>query len=302
MEVPGMQSSGSYRCLLSYTVPHRFWLVTGSRKRKVDIGNNDSLHLMAVVWDAETGIVPPDISPQMSVTRDGESVTQLAPWPMLSQRMGFHFGDNVALDGNGTYQVEVSIGSPSIHRTGSLADNQGQTSFDFEIDFREAELLDVMLRDIPLDEEGTNGAVDPMGMEMLPSTRVPGERDLPGTIRGTATSGDARFVVTTLTDATPFGGGENQTYLAVSPRTPYNHYVMPMMSLSGTLSRGGDTIYDGALQSTIDPGLHYHYGAVVPSIESGDELTIAVESPPQTARHEGYEKAFFEMDDMTISL
>jgi hypothetical protein len=32
-------------------------------------------------------------------------------------------------------------------------------------------------------------------------------------------------------------------------------------------------------------------------VESSDELTITVDPPPQTARHEGYETAFFEMSD-----
>jgi hypothetical protein len=297
-----MQSSGSYNCALSYTFPHRFWLVTGSRREKVEIEADDSVHLMPVVWDADTGIVPPDINPQMSITQDGDNVTQLSPWPMLSQPMGFHFGDNVQLGGDGTYQVEVRIGSPSTRRTGSLADNQGQASFTFEFDFQQSTLEEVMYQDIPSEKEGTKGAVDPMSMEMMPSTQVPEEGALPGTVRGTATSGDAPFVVTTLSDATPFGGDESETYLAVSPRTPYNRFMLPLMSLSGTLTRGDETIYDGILQSTIDPDLSYHYGAVISSIESGDELTIAVDSPPQTARHEGYETAFFEMDDMTLSL
>lgn len=302
MKMAGMQSSSGYRCALAYTFPHRFWLVTGGRRKRVDIAGDDSAHLMPVVWDAETGIVPPDINPQVSVTRNGESVAQFAPWPMLSQPMGFHFGDNVQLDGDGTYQVDLRIGSPSTRRTGSLADARGQASFTFEFDFRRAVLDEVTYRDIPSEREGTRGAVEPMSMETLPSTRVPREGDLPGTVRGTATSGDAPVVVTTLSDATPFGGGEGDTYLAVSPRTPHNRYMLPMMSLSGTLTRGRETAFEGALRSTIDPNLHYHYGAAVPGVESGDELTVAVDSPPQTARHEGYETAFFEMSEMTMSL
>jgi hypothetical protein len=302
MEMAGMQSSGSYKCALTYTYPHRFWLVTGGRREKVDIKSNDSTHLMPVVWETETGIVPPDINPQVQITQDGESVAQLAPWPMLSQPMGFHFGDNVQLGGDGTYQVEVSIGSPSARRTGALADNQGQDTFSFEFDFQQSALEEIMYRDISSDTEGTKGAVDPMGMEMMPSTHVPAEADLPGTVHGSATSGDAKFVVTTLSDATPFGGREDETYLAVSPRTPYNQYMLPLMSLSGTLSRGNDAIYDDILQSTIDPELGYHYGAVVTGVESGDELAITVDSPPQTARHEGYETAFFEMGEMSMSL
>ncbi|MFB6121112.1 MAG: iron transporter [Halobacteriaceae archaeon] len=302
MKMAGMQSQGSYKCALTYTYPHRFWLVTASRREKVEIKATDSVHLMPVVWDTKTGIVPPDINPQISVTQDGEKVAQLGPWPMLSQPMGFHFGDNVQLGGNGTYTVEVSIGSPSTRRTGSLADNQGQASFTFEFDFQQSKLEEIRYRDIPADKQGTKGAVPPMEMKMMPNTQVPPKGDLPGTVRGLATSGDAQFVITTLSDATRFGGNDDETYLAVSPRTPYNRYMLPLMSLSATLKRGSETIYDGILQSTIDPELRYHYGAAVSGVESGDELTITVDAPPQTARHEGYEMAFLEMNEMSVTL
>jgi len=302
MEMPGMQTSGNYKCALTYSFPHRFWLVTGSRREKVSIKSNDSMHMMPLVWETETGIVPPDINPQVHVTQDGESVTQFAPWPMLSQPMGFHFGDNVQLGGEGTYQIEVNIGSPSTRRTGSLADNRGQTSFSFEFDFQQSTLEAIMFRDIPSDREGSEDAVAPMSMEMLPSTQVPPREQLPGRVRATGTSGNAKFVVTTLSDATPFGGSADETYLAVSPRTPYNRYMVPMMSLSGTLTRGSETVYDDILQSVIDPDHGYHYGAVVSGVESGDELTIHIQSPPQMARHEGYETAFIEMNDLTLSM
>lgn len=302
MGMAGVQSSGSYTCALTYTYPHRFWLVTGRRRRKVTITQNDSVHLMPVVWDAETGIVPPDMNPQVKISKDGSSVAQFAPWPMLAQPMGFHFGDNVQLDGAGTYTVELSIGAPSTRRTGSLADNQGRVSFTFEFESTQSTLSEIPYKDLPADKEGTAGAVPPMEMKTMPDTQVPKTRDLPGTVRGTATSGDAPFVVTTLADATRFGGAGDETYLAVSPRTPYNRYMLPLMSLSATLQREGRTVYDGILQSTIDPELGYHYGAAVTGVDSGDELTITVEAPPQTARHEGYETAFFAMDDMSVTL
>jgi hypothetical protein len=216
--------------------------------------------------------------------------------------MGFHFGDNVQLDGEGTYRVEVSVGTPSTRRTGSLAGERDPASFAFDFDFRRSNLSEILYRDVPADREGTKGAVEPMGMDRMPSTRVPAEGELPGTVRGTATSGDARFVVTTLPDATPFGGSADEQYLAVSPRTPYNRYMLPMMALSTTLTRGEETVYDGVLRATIDPDLSYHYGAVVPDVESGDALTVTVDSPPQTARHEGYEQAFVEMEPMDLTL
>jgi hypothetical protein len=75
-----------------------------------------------------------------------------------------------------------------------------------------------------------------------------------------------------------------------------------MMSLSASLERDGSTIFDGSLPAAIDPERNYHYGATVDGIESGDELTITVDAPPQAARHEGYETAFLDMDAMDLTL
>jgi hypothetical protein len=100
-----------------------------------------------------------------------------------------------------------------------------------EFDFQQSTLEDIRYRDIPADSEGTGSAVEPMDMEMLPSTQVPEDGSLPGTVLGTATSGGARFAVTTLSDATPFGGDDDEVYLAVSPRTPHNRYMLPLIRL-----------------------------------------------------------------------
>lgn len=301
MEMVGMGSDGAYKCALAYTWPHRFWTVTGQTKNKVEIQNGDSLHLMPVVWHAETGLVTPDVSPKITVKQDGEQVTTNNPWPMLSQPMGFHFGDNVQLPGDGTYELTVSVGQPSSRRTGSLADAEA-ASFQFTLEFERAKLRDLKFTDIPTTKEGTRGALPPMEMGMMPSTKAPGESELPGTVHDAGKSGDAVFLVTTVDDATPFGGGEGESYLAVSPRTPDNGYMLPMMALSATLQRGSETVYDDTLQATLDADLGYHYGAVVAGVESGDDLTITVDAPPQISRHEGYETAFFEMDDLSLTL
>jgi hypothetical protein len=302
MKMPGMKEGGGYKCALTYSYPHRFWLMKPNGITQVDIESTDSMHLMPVVWDAQTGIIPPDINPQLRITQNGESVDQFAPWPMLSQPMGFHFGDNAQLQGDGTYTIEVSIGGPSTRRTGSLVENQGNASFRFEFEFSTSKLNEISITDIPDDRQGTKGAVDLMDMKMLPSSQVPKPEALPGDVRGTATSGDAKFVVTVLNEATRFGGNQEQVYLAVSPRTPYNRVMLPMMSLSGTLTRGGSSVFDGILQSTIDHELRFHYGATLSDVQSGDELTITVDSPPQTARHEGYETAFVDMPSMNLTL
>ncbi|MGZ0747225.1 DUF7350 domain-containing protein [Haloparvum sp. AD34] len=301
MQMAGMAKDGAYKCALTYSFPHRFWLVTGDRREKVELQERDSMHLMPVVWHEETGIVPPDVNPQVTIRRDGESVTSVSPWPMLSQPMGFHFGDNVQLPTEATYQVEIAVEDGSSRRTGSLA-NAGSASFEFSMEYSKSKMEEIMVTDVPKDKQGTKGAVSPMEMKMLPSTQLPKSNNLPGSVRGTGTSGDGEFVVTTLDDASRFGGKEGETYLAVSPRTPYNRYPLPLMSLSATLQRDGETVYDDILQTTIDPELNYHYGASVSEVRSGDELTVTVDAPPQTARHEGYETAFLDMPELTMEL
>lgn len=78
--------------------------------------------------------------------------------------------------------------------------------------------------------------------------------------------------------------------------------MLPLMSLSATLTRNGTTIYDDILRPALDSELNYHYGTTVDSVKSDDELTITVDAPPQTARHEGYEMAFFEMPKLRLTL
>ena len=43
---------------LMYSYPHRFWNLTGTRKEKVVVQSDDSLHLMASVWDAKSDTAP----------------------------------------------------------------------------------------------------------------------------------------------------------------------------------------------------------------------------------------------------
>lgn len=75
-----------------------------------------------------------------------------------------------------------------------------------------------------------------------------------------------------------------------------------MMSRSATVERDGTPVFDGNSRKTIDPSRNDHYGATGDDIGSGNELTITVDAPPQTSRHEGDETAFLEMPVMSISL
>ena len=301
MAMAGMRSDGDYSCALTYSFPHRFWTVSGNETTRVEV-EDGALHLMPVVWHSKTGIVPSDVNPTVSISRDGDSVVDgLSPWTMLSQQMGFHFGDNVGLPEQGEYVITVSVGEPGSRRTGALAE-AGPAEFEFTLDYQRSELRELPFTDTPEARQGTLGAAPPMEMEMVPLMRAPAVDDLPGSVRGTTESGDASLAVTTLNDATPFGGDEGQAYLAVSPRTPYNRFPLPLMALSATLTRGGETVFDGYLDEWIDADLGIHYGAAVDGVESGDELAISVDTPPLVSRHEGYETAFLNMPEATLTL
>jgi hypothetical protein len=294
-------NSAGYKCALTYSYPHRFWTVTGNRTKKVTIENGDSLHLMVSVWDPETNIYPMDANPTITVSKNGDSVTTVSPWTMLSQNMGFHAGDNVPLPGAGDYSVTVDVPPTSARRTGAFEGQfSSQQSFEFELTYDPQKMSDIMFKKLE-EKAGTRGAVAPMEMKKMPLALAPKKSALPGRLLGTTRTGDGVFVMTTLGDASRFGAAE-KTYLAVSARTPYNRYILPAMSLSAQVKRGKKTVFNGPLQATLDPKLNYHYGATVESIEAGDKITLAADAPPQVARHEGYETAFLDMPSKTLTV
>ena len=300
MEMVGTTDAGDYGVALTYSFPHRFWLFTGADRRKVEVRGEDAVHMMSVVWDRETGTVVPNSSVETTVRRDGATVAEKSLWSMLSQNMGVHAGDNMALEGNGTYEVEVAIGPVSARRTGAFRERFAErVTATFSLAFERAAMEDIPFERLP-DQQGQPGAVEPMDMEMVPVASTPAPADLPGATAGTVTSGDATVAVTRL-DAPPAGVEGDGPYLAVSARTPYNGYPLPFMTVSAALARDGSEAFSGPLDPTFDPDLGYHYGAVADA-QSGDDLTLSVELPPQIARHEGYETAFRSFEDATLSL
>lgn len=303
MKMVGMNTGGEqsdYACALTYSYPHRFWTVTGDRKSRVSTQNDDSVHLMVSVWDAQTGTYVMDTNPTVTVSQNGDTVTTVTPWTMLSQNMGFHAGDNVALPGGGTYSVTVEVPPTAARRTGAFAGRfDSQQSFEFTFEYSEQNRNDIAYERLG-EKAGERGALDPMTMQRLPLARAPKKRALPGEVLGTATSGGGVFVLTAIEDAPRFG--TRGTYLAVSPRTPYNRYVLPAMSLSARVVRGGRTVFDSALPATLDPALDYHYGTTVANLRAGDEIELTIDAPPQVARHEGYETTFLDMPSTTITV
>ena len=302
MAMAGMASAGRLRMALTYSFPHRFWLIDGRETTQVDISGEDAVHLMVSVWDAETGMVIPASNPSLTITKDGESIHQnRSLWRMLSQNMGVHFGDNLSLDGDGTYEVTVDYGPLDTRTTGVF---QGafdeRISLEFTMEFAQRTLDDLPFNRLE-ERQGERGAVEPMQMEMVPIPRVRPAAEMPGVLRAQGQSGDAQFVATVL-DERPDGITGTGQYLAVSPRTPYNRYPIPNLTLDATVAQADERRYDGALTATLSPTLDYHYGASVEGVQAGDSLTVEPLLPPQISRHEGYETAFMDMAPMELTL
>jgi hypothetical protein len=229
-------------------------------------------------------------------------VSQEVIYPMLSQPMGFHYGANFGLGGDGSYTVTVSVGGVSTRRTGSFVDRFDEpASADVAFDYSRSTRDGLRFENTP-DRAGSAAAVEPMEM-MAPNAVAPAETDLPGDVLGTGSTGDAVLVVGRL-EAPPEGVDGEGPYLYVSARTPYNRMVVPAMAVEGTLARDDGAVFEGEFVRTLDPDLGYHYGAALggTAVESGDSLTLRVPTPPQVARHEGYETAFLEMPPVEVTL
>ncbi|MES3517799.1 MAG: iron transporter [Natronomonas sp.] len=304
MKPIGTSATDEYAVGLFYTFPHRFWRVdaTTSRPEEAtfhDVDGSQDAHLMVLLWDPETETTLPESGVTLEIERDGQSIEEGVVYPMLSAQMGFHYGANFRLDGDGEYDITVAIGGTTVRRTGAYQGRFGDPeTVSFSFSFSAAERAEISF-ERTADRAGDPDVPPVMDMDMPLGVGTP-IADLPGDVRGTATSGDAQLVVTTLEP--PAGIGGDGTYIAVSARTPYNDLVLPTMALEGRLQRDGASVVEAELQRTFDERLGYHYGMVVDDVMDGDELTIDVLTHPQVARHEGYETAFLDMPSASLVL
>mgnify|MGYP006274296829 FL=1 len=300
MQMVGMGNAGDLKVGLMYSYAHRFWVIEPDGgdwvTKKIPLEENDSVHLMAVVWDPETGVVVPSTDVTIELTNDDGLVYQEVVYPMFSQRMGVHYGDNVPLDGNDVYTAKITVAGVPFERFGSFEGRFEQAATaEIDFDYREGQRSDLPYKLLE-DRQGNRGALPAMEMKMpqgVAPDSLPGE-----TIgEGTTESEDVTFRAQAVTEDR-FGG---EPYLLVSPKTRYNGYLVPGMALSATVERDGETVFDGELKPGLDPEVGLHYGATVEGLGADDGVTVTVDIPPQVARHEGYETAFFDIGDVTIA-
>jgi uncharacterized protein involved in high-affinity Fe2+ transport len=92
--------------------PVPFVIYNGTRERMVKPPKNASFHLMVDLADARTGVAIPYATVWASIRRDGKLIYDERQWPMISEYMGPHYGNNVALPGPGRYQLSLLVSPP----------------------------------------------------------------------------------------------------------------------------------------------------------------------------------------------
>ena len=101
MNMVGMTTLGDIKVGLTYSYPHRFWTVQNDgdeyTTQRVDIEQDDSVHLMAVPWDPATGTVLPTTVLSVAITRAYALLSEEVIYPTLSQPMGVPARDNFSL-------------------------------------------------------------------------------------------------------------------------------------------------------------------------------------------------------------
>ncbi|QLG48593.1 twin-arginine translocation signal domain-containing protein [Natrinema halophilum] len=324
MGMYGMATDGDYAVSLSYTFPHRFWTVEATEKgtELVEVDTDDSHHLMATVWDRKTRTVLP-VDVRLEILQDGSPVDigVSSLWPMLSQRMGFHYGDNVRLPGEGEYTARIRAGPVTRpNRTGAFEGRlESLATLEVGFEYSRADINDLSFETVDEDRRGSRDAQSLMHHEgsgeqnrggktesegsgqsgQPPTGQGPPVEEMPGELLGTERSGDAKFSAI-VTDADRFTDGGS--YLAICPRTPYNDIVLPFLTMSVSIERDGSVVQKGPLAEMLDGEFGHHYGLEVDELGAGDRVRVTVDSPPQVARHDGYETAFFEFEPVTISV
>lgn len=126
------------RISVARTEPSEFMIFQGrDNRRTVEPQPEDSVHLMAVLADAETGERIPYSTVWFTITdEDGNVVFDDRTWPMLSRNMGTHYGVNVGFPEPGTYRLEVQVGAPISARHPEYMDRWlEQFSFETEIEW-----------------------------------------------------------------------------------------------------------------------------------------------------------------------
>lgn len=89
-----------------------FVIFNGTREQTVKPPKHTSFHLMVMLNDARTNVAIPYASVWATIRKAGKVVYDERQWPMLSEYMGPHYGNNVTVPGTGRYQLSLLISPP----------------------------------------------------------------------------------------------------------------------------------------------------------------------------------------------
>jgi hypothetical protein len=116
---------------------------------------------------------------------------------------------------------------------------------------------------------------------------------------GDGAGGDAVAEECRSVDASAVGPAAE--YLAVLARTPFDGLVLPIISLRATVVRGDESAETRILALTVDPEVGYHYGTPVADVATTTAVRVEALTPPQVARHAGYETVFRDLDSVRVT-
>jgi uncharacterized protein involved in high-affinity Fe2+ transport len=89
-----------------------FVIFNGTEERTVKPPQDVSFHLMVELNDAHTNYPIPYASVWATVRKAGKVVYDDRQWPMISEYIGPHYGNNVVLPGAGRYQLTLLVSPP----------------------------------------------------------------------------------------------------------------------------------------------------------------------------------------------
>ena len=89
-----------------------FVIDNGTSEREVKPSRHTSFHLMVDLTDARTHFQIPYATVWATIRKAGKVVFDERQWPMISEYMGSHYGNNVTLPGAGRYQLSLLVSPP----------------------------------------------------------------------------------------------------------------------------------------------------------------------------------------------
>lgn len=89
-----------------------FVIYDGTSERMVKPAKHTTFHMMVDLSDSRTGVAIPYASVWATIKHGGKLVYDERMWPMISEYMGPHYGNDISLPGKGTYQLSLLISPP----------------------------------------------------------------------------------------------------------------------------------------------------------------------------------------------